>query len=152
MNETVGNTKWEQITAHYAPSVDATALANRQALIDAYKALPDYAPYWALLDPDVTFHEAPCLPYGGSHSGLEAVQRAFAQVAETFSENHVEHHEVLTAGEYCVAYMTCSWRVAANGNRCMQPVTEILRFRNGKIIDWRVNYFDAAMVAKAIAG
>ena len=153
MTEAVGNTDWEQITNYeHSRGVDAEALANRQALIDAYEAVSagDYAPYWALIDPSVVFHEAPYLPYGGSHHGIEAVERAFAAVAATFSANRVEHHEVLTAGEYCISYFTCTFRIASNGVTGTLPVTEIFRFKNGKIVDWRVNYFDAAMMVEAL--
>ena len=59
---------------------------------------------------------------------------------------------VLTAGEYCILYQTITFTVAANGNTGTLPVAEMFRFRDGRIVEWRANYFDACMVAKAIAG
>jgi len=137
-----------------SPGVDAAALANRQALIDAFDALlaGDDKPFWTLFDADATFHEAACLPYGGAHRGLAAIQRAYAEMCATYSAMRSEFHEVLTAGVYCILYQTISFTVAANGNSGTLPVAEMFRFQNGRIIEWRANYFDADLVARAIRG
>jgi uncharacterized protein len=137
-----------------SPGVDATALANRQSLLAAFDALVagDDAPFWALFDPDASFHEASCLPYGGSYAGIEEVKRGYAQMCATYSGMRSTFHEVLTAGDYCILYQTITFTVAANGNTGTLPVAEMFRFRNGRIVEWRANYFDACMVAKAITG
>jgi ketosteroid isomerase-like protein len=137
-----------------SPGVDANALANRQALIDAFDALlaGDDAPFWALFDPDATFHEADCLPYGGAHQGMAAIRRAYAHMSATYSAMRSEFHEVLTAGAYCILYQTITFTVAANGNTGTLPVAELFRFRGKRIIEWRANYFDADLVARAIRG
>jgi len=137
-----------------SPGVDATALANRQSLLDAFEQLVEGndGPFWALFDPDASFHEASCLPYGGSHEGLDAVKRAYEHMSSTYSGMRSVFHEVLTAGEYCILYQTITFTVAANGNTGTLPVAEMFRFRDGRIVEWRANYFDACMVAKAIAG
>jgi hypothetical protein len=51
VNDPIGNSDWQTIVGYRnSPGVDATAMANRQALLEAFDALPagDYAPYWAL--------------------------------------------------------------------------------------------------------
>lgn len=137
-----------------SPGVDATALANRQALIQAFDQMlaGDEAPFWALFDDEASFHEASCLPYGGDHRGIAAVRKAYAEMSATYSGMRTVFHEVLTAGEYCILYQTITFRVAANGNSGTLPVAEMFRFRSGKIVEWRANYFDADLVARAIRG
>jgi ketosteroid isomerase-like protein len=133
--------------------VDEIAVRNRQSLIDALDCLleGDWGAFWALFDPEVTFHEASCLPYGGEYRGLEATKRAFAEVCATYSAVSSRMHDVLTAGDLCMLYQTSTNRVASNGNTWSFPVAELFRFRDGKVVEWRALYFDAQMAAKAIA-
>ena len=88
--------------------VDEQALANRQALIEVLDQLQrgEEQGFWALFDPEASFHEASCLPYGGSHHGIEAIKAAFYTMCATFSAMHTEFHEVLTAGDYCILYQS----------------------------------------------
>lgn len=146
-------TDWEVITTWRASSgLDATANANREALIDATHRIVagDYDSYWALFDPEVRFHEAGCLPYGGTHEGLAATQTAYHRIGSVFSALRSEQHEILTAGDYCCLYTTITFTIAATGKTGVMPVAEIFHFRNGKIVDWRVNYFDAALFAEML--
>ena len=137
-----------------SPGPDETARANRGALIEAFEAIRagDQAPFLAMLDPEVTFHEAACLPYGGSHVGLEATLAAYQKMTETFSDMRTVCEDVLTSGDLCILYQTITFTVKANGNKGTLPVAEMFRFRDGRIIEWRANYFDADLVARAIRG
>jgi hypothetical protein len=155
MNDQVGNTAWGQAAGYRTSGgVDATAIANRQALIDAYDeiAAGNWEPFWLLFDAEATFHEAPCLPYGGSHRGLDATKKAFAEISRSFAALRAEYHEVLTAGEYCIAYLTIDFQVQEHGADWRLPVAEIFRFRDGRIIEWRINYFDATIMLQALGG
>ena len=55
-------------------------------------------------------------------------------------------------GDYCILYQTIAFTVAANGNQGGFPVAEMFRFKDGKIVEWRANYFDACLMAKLIKG
>ena len=83
-----------------SPGVDAQALANRQALIDAFGRMArGEEEAFGPVDPDASFHEASCLPYGGSHQGLDAIKRGYREMCATFSQMRSEFHEVLTAAK-----------------------------------------------------
>lgn len=146
----------QQLVLGYKDSagVSEQALANRQALIGVFDQLQhgEDAGFWALFDPEASFHEASCLPYGGSHHGIEAIKRAYGEMCSTFSAMRSEFHEVLTAGDYCILYQTIEFTVAANGNRGGFPVAEMFRFSDGRIVEWRANYFDACLMARLIKG
>ena len=137
-----------------SPEADAVARANRKTLIDALSSLMagGEAAFWAIYDPDVVFHEAPGLPYGGAHHGLEATKSAFAEMCATYADMHTVFEAVLADQDIVILYQTITFKVAANGNTGTLPVSEMFRFRDGKVIEWRALYFDTAMVAKAITG
>ena len=137
------------------PEDPAVVARNRQTLLDALDALAagDVAAFWSIFDPEVVFYEAACLPhYGGEHHGLKATQQAFERMASVYSNTRSEFETVLAGGDLAILYQTISFEVAANGNTGALPVAELFRFRAGKVVEWRALYFDAAMVARAIAG
>lgn len=154
--DTPGERFDHELTLQYRehPGYDATAEKNRTLLTSALDALAegDSAPFWAIFDPDVTFHEASCLPYGGVYQGIEATRRAHGNVSSHYSSMRSVMEAVLASRDIVILYQTITFEVAANGNTGSLPVAEVFRFRNGKVIEWRALYFDAGMVARALAG
>jgi ketosteroid isomerase-like protein len=137
------------------PEDPETVARNRQTLLTALDAVAagDAEGFWSIFDPEVVFHEAPCLPhYGGEHRGLAATQAAFARLNAVFSRTKSVFETVLAGGDLAILYQTITFEVRANGNTGVLPVSELFRFRNGKVIEWRALYFDSAMMAQAIAG
>lgn len=134
------------------PAFDETAEANRKLLTDALDnmAAGDADAFWSIFDPDVTFYEASCLPYGGAHKGLEATQRGFGQLCEQFSKMHSEFEAVLASRDIVILYQTIEFEAAKTGKTGALPVAELFRFRDGKVIEWRAHYFDACLVAEAL--
>ena len=132
----------------------AVVARNRQTIMHALDAVVagNIETFWSIFDPDVVFHEASCLPYGGAHRGLEATKSAFASLSHVFSKNHVIFEQVLAAGNIVIAYQTIDFRIRANGSTGSIPVAELFRFQNGKVIEWRALYFDSALVAGLIRG
>jgi uncharacterized protein len=136
------------------PVTDLVAERNRQTLINALKSLlaGDPEAFWSIYDPDVEFHEASCLPYGGVHRGLKAAKAAHGKIETVFDHLHSEFEAVLAAEDIVMLYQQISFRVRSNGNTGELPVAELFRFREGKVVEWRAHYFDACMVARAIKG
>lgn len=134
------------------PSTD-DAERHREALLAAWdaQAAGDEAPFWSLFSPEVVFHEAACLPYGGAHHGLEATKRAHEKIYECYDRVHVDIEQVFFAGDLAIAYVHLRFRVRENGRTGSLPLAELYRFRDGKVIEWRALYFDANLVAEAIA-
>jgi ketosteroid isomerase-like protein len=135
------------------PEDPETVRRNRQAILELLEAAEagNAEHFWDIFDPDVTFHEADCLPYGGAHRGLEATKRGYARLGDTFAELTTVIETVLAAHDIVIVYQTVTFRPRANGDRLTLPVSELFRFRDGKVIEWRALYFDSDKVAKAIA-
>jgi ketosteroid isomerase-like protein len=136
----------------YSGDERAVSARNQKAVMDALDAVKngDFELFWALFDPEVVFHEAPCLPYGGSFVGFEAAKKAYLNLSSHYAKMNTVVKAVLAGHDYVIIYQTIAFEVAANGNKGGLPVSEMLRFRNGKVIEWRALYFDAAMVTQLL--
>ena len=137
-----------------SPEDTATTERNRKILLDAFDKLAtgDVDGFWSIYDPDVVFYEAPCLPYGGAHKGLKAVQAAVEKLLSYYASMHTVIERVLFAHDMALLYQTLTFRTKATGSTGTLPVAELYRFRNGKVIEWRALYFDSNAVAQAIKG
>jgi uncharacterized protein len=136
------------------PAFDATAESNRQAIVDALAKVQagDFDALWRLYDPEVSFHEASCLPYGGSHHGIDAVKDAYGRLCECYSAMHCIMEAILASRDIVIAYQTITFTAKETGKSGTLQVCELFRFRDGKVIEWRAHYFDACLVAKALNG
>jgi ketosteroid isomerase-like protein len=126
---------------------------NRKNLLDTMNRLVggEQDALWSLFDKDVVFHEAECLPYGGSHYGLDAARAAHATIYDYFDTIKIDLEQILAAGDIAIAYATMTYRVRKNGRTGTFTLCEVFRFREGRVIEWRVHYFDANKVAEALA-
>ena len=136
------------------PVTDPVAERNRKTLLGGLDKLlgGDVEGFWAIYDPDVVFHEASCLPYGGAHKGIAAARAAHGRIEQTFGSLHSVFEAVLAAEDIVILYQTITFQVRDNGNTGSLPVAELFRSRDGKVIEWRAHYFDACLVAQAIKG
>jgi ketosteroid isomerase-like protein len=136
------------------PEDEKITAKNRKILLDAFDKLAagDVDAWWAIYDPDVVFHEAACLPYGGAHKGIEAVKEAVARLVGMYASMHAIFERIFVAGDMAIAYQTITFRVKGNGNTGTMPVAELYRFRNGKVVEWRALYFDSNQVAQSFTG
>jgi len=135
-----------------APAFDEIAQANRKALTGALDAIADgnTDALWDIMHPDVTFHEATCLPYGGVHRGLDAVKQGYLQMAGSFSGLHSDLEAVLASRDLVIIYQAVNYTAASTGKSGTMTVAELFRFRDGKVIEWRAHYDDACHTAEAL--
>jgi ketosteroid isomerase-like protein len=127
---------------------------NQKILLHAFDrmAAGDVDTFWSIFDPDMVFHEAASLPYGGAHKGIAAAQAAVAKLLSHYAAMRTVFESISCMGDIAMVYQTVTYRVKANGNTGSVPVAELYRFRNGKVIEWRALYFDSQMVAQSITG
>ncbi|MDE2410257.1 MAG: nuclear transport factor 2 family protein [Sphingomonadales bacterium] len=137
-----------------SPVTNERAESNRQTLKNAFENLlrGNVEAFWSVFHPEVIFYEASCLPYGGAHEGLPAARAAQAKIEQVFDRIHAVFEALLAAEDIVVMYQTITVRVRDNGNCGTLPVSELFRFRDGKVVEWRALYADACMVANLIKG
>jgi ketosteroid isomerase-like protein len=135
------------------PQDEAVAVSNRRTLMEAVDRLAagDLDGFWSIFHPDVVFHEAACLPYGGAHRGLDATKQAFGRMGQAYSRMRAELEAVLASRDIAVLYQTITFQVRDTGKTGSLPVAEMFRFRDGKVVEWRALYFDSSQVAEALS-
>lgn len=133
---------------------DETAQANRRIFADALERMAggDAEAFWDIFDPDVVFHEATCLPYGGAYRGIEETRRGYMAMCAAHSQMSSQQEALLASGDLVILYQTITFTVAANGRKGTLPVAEMFRFQGGKVIEWRALYSDPCYVAGLLAG
>ncbi|VWX50120.1 nuclear transport factor 2 family protein [Novosphingobium sp. 9U] len=131
--------------------MDETARANRASLLEAYQDIAEgkMERFMALLHPSVSLHQAPSLPYAMDTKGLDETLAGFEQVMVAWAKMHVTITELTAAGDLVVACMQVSARSAATGAPYEAPCTEVFRFHDGQIFDWRPLYWDTHAVRNA---
>jgi ketosteroid isomerase-like protein len=127
----------------------STVVENGRVVEGLYAAVRDGAisAVVALLDPDVVLHEAPSLPFGGVHKGVEAVVAVFGQVGAVFDVGNVAVEQIFADADRVVALIELPIRAATDSGIRSMPIAECFRLRAGKIVEIRPFYWNAAALA-----
>jgi uncharacterized protein len=100
-----------------------------------------------ILHADVVTHEAPSLPYGGTHTGRPAVLQLLAQLYSAIDLDAVVVVDVLVNSERAAAFLEVPFGDSASGQQV--SVVETFVIRNRLITEIKPYYFDtAALVAR----
>jgi ketosteroid isomerase-like protein len=101
--------------------------------------------------PDVVVHEPSSLPYAGDWIGLAGVGALFRRMREVWSDIGVEGLEAVRTGE--TVFMTCTLHLTArrSGEAVSQPFAEVLRFRDGRLVDGMPFYYDTGALVALLA-
>ncbi|NWK98306.1 hypothetical protein DM806_22085 [Sphingobium lactosutens] len=130
------------------------ARRNRDLLIGIYRRIErgEMEVLAEALDPDVSFHEAASLPYGGDMRGKEAALAGMAGMFAAWRSVEVVFYEFCAAGDLVFAYHKFSGVARATGLTYEGQAVELFRFRDGRIVEWRPFYWDthAAMCALGV--
>lgn len=133
-----------------APAAFDTAAAerNRKVLADAYAAVlagNESAVFDCCAD-DVVFIEAASLPYGCVTKGVEEAKAGVAGAFGAWVKLKCEIEEFVAAGDIVIAYMHVTAQARATGQIYEGPTAEMFRLKDGKIVEWRVIYWDTHRV------
>ncbi len=131
-------------------------------VLAAFRAVEtrDREALYALYHPEVEFHEAPSLPYGGAYRGRDALRQR-GEFTETWSstwdplqpteaERSMDPRVVAASGDEVVVL----WRqraVAPTGERFDAPVLGLYEVRDGKFARAQMFHFDTAAVVRFLA-
>ncbi len=103
------------------------------------------------LDRDVVFHEAPSLPFGGDHHGVEgykALAERFSELAEF--EFSPEMNLMTTTDGVVIVRGEFSVTGRATGRTASTPFAEFYKLSGDRIVDVEVFYWDEAAVISAL--
>jgi ketosteroid isomerase-like protein len=100
---------------------------------------------------DLTIIEADSLPYGGTYRGFGSLKGLGKGMSEAFSEMRLEYVGCIGEGDTIVAELLLHFTGRASGKSLSMPVLEIVRFRDGKMVEIKPFYFDTAATLEALA-
>jgi ketosteroid isomerase-like protein len=125
---------------------------NAELLLRIFRAVEQRDPeIFGMYHPDVEFHEAPSLPFGGTYRGMDAVLRHADLWRKTWdplqteAERRTDARIVADANDEVVAL----WRqkaVTPTGQRLDSPVLAFYRIRDNKLARAQMFHFDTAAV------
>ncbi|MGA8116422.1 MAG: nuclear transport factor 2 family protein [Actinocatenispora sp.] len=104
------------------------------------------APFFAF---DVVLHQAESLPYGGAWRGHEGMEQFFLAMSRTWESFDMVEQEFLATGETAVVLTQVRARARATGRELTFPVLQAITIREGRIVEVRPFYWDAAAIADA---
>jgi uncharacterized protein len=101
--------------------------------------------------PDIEFHDAPSLPYGGTQIGLAAVIEHGPAWAQTWDPVQTEHERkmdprVVAANDEEVVVLYRQRGVTSAGERFDNPVLGLYRVRAGKLQRAQMFHYDTAAI------
>jgi ketosteroid isomerase-like protein len=122
-------------------------------VLQAFRAVEQRDPeaLVAVYHPDIEFHDAPSLPYGGSQFGLEAVIEHGPAWAKTWDPVQTQTErtmdpQVIAANGQDVVVRYRQRAVTAAGERFDNPVLGLYRVRDGKLQRAQMFHFDTAAI------
>jgi len=103
----------------------------------------------ATLDPDVVMHQAEGLPYSGDWRGHKGIEQFFGAMAEAYDRFDVRDPRFFPEGDTVVVLCRLIVRARATGTELDAPMAQVIRVRDGRIVDFRPFYWDTAAVKEA---
>ena len=114
----------------------------------------DFAALAATLDPAVGLHQSPDLPWGGAfhgHTGYEDWARAMSAAFDRLEvKDRRFFHEAGAAGDAVVITCRLVTRSRATGAVLDLPMAQLVRVREGRIVEFRPFYWNVPAYREAV--
>ncbi|MGC4253005.1 MAG: nuclear transport factor 2 family protein [Sphingobium sp.] len=119
----------------------------------AYKALlsDDFEGFMSVFDDQSQMIEPDSLPYGGTATGLAAIQEKVGALMASWSEFHAELVSLAGTGDTVFALCQLKAKSQKSGVEINMPVAEVWKIRSGKVVSLRPFYADTVVLKAALA-
>lgn len=124
---------------------------NLQIVKDAYAASARGEPqgFTASFTAETEIHEAPSLPYGGIHKGVESFPSLIGKVLEHYSSLKFTKHNIIASGDNVVSWGVLDLVGKKTGTAVTIPLVEIWTIIDGKTQKLEVVYGDTVAALRA---
>lgn len=103
------------------------------------------------LDPEFVLHEPESMPYGGRWHGHDGFQRFLQVMDRTWSQmGPIDPPELIEHGDTVVVLATLDARCRDTGRMVRPPVCQVVRVRDGKLLEARMFYWDTQEINAAL--
>lgn len=124
---------------------------NLQIVKAAYAASARGEPqgFMASFTSETEIHEAPSLPYGGIHKGLQSFPTLIGKVLEHFSSLNFTKHNIIASGDNVISWGDLDLVGKSTGKSVTIRLVEIWTIVEGKTRKLEVIYGDTAAALQA---
>lgn len=124
---------------------------NLQIVKAAYAASARGEPqgFTASFTAETEIHEAPSLPYGGIHKGVQSFPTLIGKVLEHYSSLKFTKHNIIASGDNVVSWGVLDLVGKTTGKSVTIPLVEIWTIVDGKTRTLEVVYGDTAAALRA---
>jgi ketosteroid isomerase-like protein len=106
----------------------------------------EWAKVETLLTDDFVAIESPQLPFGGVYRGVAGFRELFGRVFGLLDITSIEVEDITVGGNHAVAVLNM---MLAGDPPVRVPLTEVFRFREGKVCEVRPHYFNPRQIIEA---
>ena len=138
--------------------VSAEAACTRDSLATQSRIYAEYArgnraAVLEALAEDVAWHSVGCaeIPWGGSYRGRQGVETFFARLDAAAALTAYEVERVIAQGEWVTVLARVRARFPSTGTEREFASADVLRIRDGRILEFR-EFYDTAAVLAAMRG
>jgi O-6-methylguanine DNA methyltransferase len=131
-------------------NVEAMAILTQMFAAEMQFIESDHDAIAAIFHPDIVVHEPASLPYAGDWRGYEELGRLFKSMRDTWSFINVENMRATIDGD--TLFMCCTLVTTArnSGNGVRQPFSEVLKIKEGLVVEGTPYYYDTAAIIAAL--
>ncbi|WP_340318405.1 nuclear transport factor 2 family protein [Rhizorhabdus argentea] len=124
---------------------------NLQIVKEAYASSARGEPqgFTASFTSETEIHEAPSLPYGGIHKGVQSFPSLIGKVLEHFSSLKFTKHNIIASGDNVVSWGVLDLVGKKTEKSVSIPLVEIWTIVDGKTQKLQVVYGDTAEALRA---
>ncbi|HKQ84084.1 MAG TPA: nuclear transport factor 2 family protein [Steroidobacteraceae bacterium] len=108
----------------------------------------EWARVETMLTDDFYLTEAPGLPFAGVYRGRRALREVFERVFTMLDIAGLDVHDIAVGENHAVGVLDM---VLAGTPPVRVAITEVFRFRAGKVCEIRPHYFDTSVIVAAVA-
>ena len=109
-----------------------------------------FAAMAATLDPDVVLHQSPDLPWGGEFRGHAGYEDWARQMSRAFDRLEVADTRVFADDDTVVITCRLVTRSRTSGETIDLPMTQVVRVRDGRIVEFRPFYWNVPAYREAV--
>ncbi len=110
----------------------------------------DFSGMAATLDPAVVLHQSPDLPWGGEFHGHAGYEDWARRMGEAFDQLEVRDRRFFTDGETVMVACRLLTRARASGEALDLPMTQVIRVRGERIVEFRPFYWNVPAYRAAV--
>lgn len=139
------------MTTREAQSAVAVLEQFIQAEVDYFNATDAEFPAEEHLDPEFVLYEPESMPYGGEWHGHEGFRRFLEVMDRTWSKmGPLSPPELIEQGDTVIVLATLDARARATDRVVQPPVCQVVRVRDGRLLEARMFYWDTARINEAL--